>query len=142
MRPVQSVIAVLWLAVFVAPGLAEKSPEAYGKMQREAAEALRIKVRTIRTDETDESYGKRIEVTVEAVVEKVVRSRTALRTGDLIRIQYVHTRNKEVREGAGEVPILVKGKTYPAYLTGGDFADEKEKGYFPAAGSFTFREIR
>jgi hypothetical protein len=134
----KSLLAVLLLANFSIVGRAELPPYVYKEWQQQAPESLVIKVRSVKTRETDEPRRKRIDVDVEARVEQVVRSKTGLRAGDVIRISYVHSRHKEPISGPSEVPILKEGGVYPAYLRGG----QREKGYAPAAGGYSFQEVK
>jgi hypothetical protein len=128
------------LLILAAPGTvvwAELPPYVYKERQQKAPESLVIKVRSVKTRETDETHRRRIDVDVEAQVEQVVRSNTGLRVGDAIHISYVHSQHKEPIAGPSEVPILDEGEKYPAYLS----RDEKEKRYVPAAGGYSFREV-
>ena len=115
---------------------AELPPHVYREMQEKAPESLVIKVRSVRTTETDEPSLTRVSVTVEALVQRVNRSRSRLKRGRLIRITYEQERHKEPMVGPSEVPLVMKGQVYPAYL--------KKSGartYAPAAGGYTFETV-
>jgi hypothetical protein len=131
-------LLVLLLVSFSVAGRAELPPQVYKERQQQAPESLIIKVRSVKTRETDDPRRKTIDVEVEAQIERVVRSKTGLRAGDAIHISYVHTEYTEPLAGPSEVPILKKGDVCPAYLSGG----EKGKRYVPAAGGYSFREVK
>ena len=133
----KSFLVVLLLASFNLVGWAELPPYVYKERQQQAPESLLIKVRSVQTRETDETRRKRIDVNVEAQVEQVIRSRTGLHAGDVIRIHYIHNDYKEPLIGPSEVPMLTKGQKCPAYLE----MDTKQQMYVPAAGGYTFRDI-
>jgi len=132
-----SLFIFLMLAASSTVGRAELPPYVYKERQQKAPESLVIKVRSVKTRETDEPRRVRVDVEVEARVERVVRSKTGLRVGDAIRISYVHSRHKEPIAGPSEVPILEEGEEYPAYLS----RDGRAKRYVPAAGGYSFREV-
>jgi hypothetical protein len=102
---------------------AELPPYVYEKQQREAPEAVVLRVRSV-------TVGA--DVVAEAQVEKVKRSQTGLKAGDTIRIRYENRQNHERRPGPGAVPVLEKGQRYEAYLAGAGRTFE------PAAGARSF----
>jgi hypothetical protein len=138
--PIQrkSLLVVFLLNAFNVFGWAELPPYVYKERQQQAPESLLIKVSSVQTREIDETRGKRIDVSVEAQVEQVIHSQTGLHAGDVIHIHYVHNEYKEPLIGPSEVPILTEGEKCPAYLE----MDKKEKGYVPAAGGYSFRELK
>ena len=76
-----------------------------------------------------------------ALKPKLSRStctKTGLRAGDVIRINYVQSQHKVPLVGPSEVPILKEGQVYPAYL----MKEEKGKEYAPAAGGYSFTEMK
>jgi hypothetical protein len=131
-------LVVLLLTSFKLTSWAELPPYVYKQRQQQAPESLLIKVRSVQTRETDEPRGKKIDVSVEAQVEQVIRSQTGLHPGDVIRIHYAHNEYKEPLIGPSEVPMLKEGERCPAYLE----MDKKEKTYLPAAGGYSFRELK
>ena len=133
----RKLLFVLLLLAAPVTAWAELPPYVYKERQQKAPESLVIRVRSVKTRETDEPRRVRVDVEVEARVERVVRSKTGLRVGDAIRISYVHSRHKEPIAGPSEVPILKEGEKYPAYLS----RDGREKKYIPAAGGFSFRKV-
>lgn len=134
----KSLSGVLLVASFNLTGWAELPPYVHKEWQQQAPESLLIKVRSVQTRETDEPRGKKIDVSVEAQVEQVIRSQTGLHAGDVIRIRYVHNEYKEPLIGPSEMPILKKGESCPAYLE----MDKKEHVYVPAAGGHSFQEAK
>ena len=134
----ESLLALFLLVACGTVGRAELPPYVYKEQQQQAPESLVIKVRSVKTRKTDEPHRTRVDVEVRAQVKQVVRSKTGLRAGDTILISYVHSRHKEPIAGPSETPILKKGQTCPAYLSGG----EKQKRYAPAAGGYSFEEVK
>lgn len=132
-----ALFALLLLAASITIGRAELPPYVYEEWQQKATESLVIKVRSVKTRETDAPDRKRIDVLVRAGVERVVRSGAGVRAGDVIRISYVHVVHKEPMAGPSQVPILRKGEKYPAYL----LRDKRGKDYVPAAGGYSFQEL-
>ncbi|HZS06548.1 MAG TPA: hypothetical protein VFD58_17050 [Blastocatellia bacterium] len=113
------------------PSFAELPPYAYQQMQKAAPEYLEIEVRSVRTGRASDG----IEVEVEAAVTGVRRSASHLRQGAVIRIRYVHDTRHLI--GPGPIPVLEKGKKYPAFLR----RDPKEKVWRPAAMGRSFEVV-
>lgn len=126
------------LASFAPAGRAELPPSVYKGRQEKAPESLVIRVLSVRTEESDEPQLIRLAVTLEARVERVNRSRSGLKRGDVIRIRYEHRRYREPRAGPSEVPVLEKGRAYPAYLS----KSGRGREYAPAAGGYSFSEVK
>ena len=133
----KSISLVVLLASSGVASLAELPPYVYKERQQRAPESLIIKVRSVKTRATNEPRRKKIDVSVEARVERVNRSKAGLRPGAVIRISYVHSQHKEPLAGPSEVPILKEGRVYPAYL----MKSGRRKDYAPAAGGYSFREV-
>lgn len=119
--------------------LAELPPAVYREQQAKAPESLIIKVRSVKTSQKDEPQLVRIAVIVEAQVEQVRRSQSGLKAGDVIQISYEHLRHKGPFVGPSQVPILSEGQECPAYLTK---SRQEEKAYGPAAGGYSFKELK
>ena len=126
------------LASFGTVSLAELPPYVYKERQQQAPESLIIKVGSVKVRATDEPQRKRMDVSVEAKVKQVNRTKTGLKAGDVIRINYVQSQYKVPLVGPSEVPILKEGQVYPAYL----MREEKGKEYAPAAGGYSFTEMK
>jgi hypothetical protein len=126
------------LASLSTVSFAELPPYVYKERQQQAPESLIIKVGAVKMRETDEPRGKKINVSVEAQVEQAKRTKTGLKVGDVIRINYVHIQYKVPLVGPSEVPILKEGQVYPAYL----MKEEKGKTYSPSAGGPSFTEMK
>ena len=110
-------------------------PAAYQAWQKEAPEYVAIKVRSVKTSETDERDSVKVAVTAEVQVKQVRRSRSGLKVGDVIVIRYERQTFKKPMPGPASVPLLVKGQDCPAYLK------KLSKGYEPAAGAYSFSEF-
>src|SRR3954465_4860075 len=130
-----SVLAGL-CAVVVFAAEAELPPWAYKEKQDRAPEALAIRVRSVKTRETREPQGKRMEVMIEAEVEKVERSATKLVPGAIIKIVYRRTEYSQPNAGPSEIPVLKEGQLCPAYLS------REGATYSPAAGGYSFETVR
>jgi hypothetical protein len=129
-------VLVLLLASSGAIGGAELPPYVYKDMQANAPESLVIKVLSVKTKRADEPQLVRVSVTVEARVERVSRTESGLKRGQVIRIKYEHRQHKEPMAGPSEVPVLKRRQVYPAYLKKGDAG-----AYSPAAGGYTFETV-
>lgn len=91
---------------------AELPQQAYRKMQLEAKEDLEIEVNEVLAPPTGGSGL----VSIHATVTKVNRTATGLRQGKPLRIYYRQDPPKN-QPGPAAMPILEKGKRYPAFLT-------------------------
>lgn len=114
----------------------ELPPSAYKDQQNKAPEALVIKVRTVKIQETTEANWKQTDVTVEAEVEKVERSATNIAPGTRISIVYTTREYTRPVAGPSQVPILKEGQVCPAYLS------KSGPNYTPAAGGYSFETVR
>lgn len=114
---------------------AELPPSAYEKMQAEAAEFLEIEV--LRVDVGPGETSDQQSVHVMALANKVNRTASGVRPGDLINISYVVSLREKGWVGPGEIPILSEKEKTVAYLvkdaTTGDFT--------PAARAMSFRNF-
>ena len=108
-------LVVALLASFSTVSFAELPPFVYKERQQQAPESLIIKVRSVKMRETDEARRRRIDVSVEAQVEQVNRTKTGLKAGDAIRINYVQSQHKVPLVGPSEVPILKEGQVDPRH---------------------------
>lgn len=116
---------------------AELPPTAYGDMQKKAPESLVIKVLSVRTEEKKGLSYDKVSVVLRARVERVNRTGSGLRKGDVIQISYEQRRNRTFITGPSAIPVLKKGETVPAFLR----KNGKGETYAPAAGGYSFREI-
>jgi hypothetical protein len=98
-----------------------------------------VHVRAVIPDVTSQPHhsGQGLVVTTrvaaEAAVEKVLRTASALKPGDTIRIAYVTRRAEPMEDGPRPIPVLQRGETYTAFLLG------VSKGvYAPAARGASF----
>lgn len=114
-------------SIFILPELfAELPPHAYRKMQNNAPEYLEIYILNVKK--------KNDFITVDTHIQKVFRTECKLMPGASITIKYEHIGSNLDRPGPRPIPILEKGKTYPAFLK-----KEKVKDYFsPAAMGASF----
>lgn len=132
------ILLVALLAIFSTISVAELPPYVYQERQEKAPESLSVRVQSVKTRETDEPRRKLIDVRIVAQVEQVHRSQTGLKRGDVIHIKYLHSQYKEPLAGPSEVPILQEEQIYPAYL----LKNEQEETFTPAAGGYSFREVK
>jgi len=94
---------------------AEPTPEAYATLQSNAPEALTIEITAV----TKTSQANGVQVDAQATVLKVARTATNLKAGDSIALSYVQTPPPAGVVESGEVPVVIKGFAYMAYLIGG-----------------------
>lgn len=94
---------------------ADPAPEAYAALQGNAPEALTIEITAV----TKTSQANGVQVEAQATVLKVARTATNLKAGDTIAITYVQTPMPAGVAESGEVPVVIKGFAYTAYLLGG-----------------------
>ena len=127
---------VLFFLVAVQSINAELPPSVYQELQEKSAEALSIKVESVKIDKSEESALTRLSITARAKVESVTRSASGLMPGDRIRINYTYVDHKQPIAGPSEPDILKEGRSYPAFLTGEDGV------YTPAARGYSFRLAR
>jgi hypothetical protein len=107
----------------------ELPPYVYKNLQDNAPEHLRIKVLSVKTKEGKDGA----QVSVEAIVTKVMRSASGLRVGDVIRIEYFHSTSHV--PGPGPVALLVQEQSYEAFLSRNSTPD---KTYSPGARGHSF----
>jgi hypothetical protein len=124
--------------------LGELAPEVYQEMQRNAPELLQLEVTSVDVDRELRKprgcpffeFEVERHVTVDAKVLAVVRSRTGVRPGAVIRIAYTSTRRCSGWNGAGPIPVLAKKARVYAYLA------KAEEGFAPAAWGASFTDRR
>lgn len=128
---------VLLLAVFgpLLSPRAEIAPRYYTEMQETAPEHLEIQVTKV--NRGLRVFGGNQPVTVTAVVREVRQSQTGLQVGQTIRIQYTHFKPNRRWVGPRPIPLLEKGRTYPAFLSWSD----DEQVYRPAARGASFEPL-
>ena len=131
-------LLVLALASIVANSRAELPPQVYERDQARSPEVLTIKVESARVVKHKEAWGIRTEITARARVQEVKRSASHLHVGDLIRIEYSHSRHTQPMTGPSEPDILEQGRTYPAFLR----RSAKTGAYALAARGYSFRSLR
>ena len=130
-------LLVVWAVVLGTETRAELPPGSYDKLRAEAQEALTVEVLSVETKELE--VGK-TEVVAEMKVTAVKRSKAELKRGDTLTVKYVHIDPTKLQGFAGPrpVPILKKGKTYPAFLN----KNEDEATYEPAAYGESFTALK
>jgi len=121
---------------------AEIEPKYYRQWQERATEALVVRVTNVRSSTSKQKHQSgeftlvHTRVEAEAQVERVERTGTGLKQGDIIRIQYVSTTADQPVTGPRPIPILKRGESYPAFLLG------VSKGvYAPAAKGASFEPL-
>jgi hypothetical protein len=131
----------LWLFFVVISALSargELPPYVYQDLQAKSPEALTIKVESVSIATSDEPSLKRLTITAEARVEKVVRSASGLKPGDAIRLSYVRLEHKQPMPGPSEPEVLQKDRSYPAFLV----KAAEDQVYSLAARSYSFRALK
>ena len=126
----RAALSILLVAVLVPVSQAELSPAVYKQMQKNAPEFLEIEVLSVKTTEV----ANDISVDVEARLTRVRRSKSGLKAGDVIHINY--GRRTQLLAGPSPAPLLEKNKKYPAFVV-----RAHERNYEPAAGGKSFEVI-
>jgi hypothetical protein len=104
-------------------------------MQKAAPELLSIEI--LRVEVSPGDVPGRQNIHIMALVNKVARSGTSVKAGDLINLFYSVTPREKGRVGPGETPILEEKEKTLAYLAKDPTTDE----YHPAAGAMSFRNF-
>jgi len=126
----------IFLSLFVAcTALGELPPSVYETMQSEAPEHLQIQVLRVDIEPGEKEFTQ--EILIMATVEKVLRTSSGVKLGDLINISYQLEDRPPGWVGPGQVPILAQGDTHVAYLK----KLEKPETYAPAAGAMSFHNF-
>jgi hypothetical protein len=113
----------------------ELPPSAYERMHAAATDVAQIQV--LRVDiEPGDAEGRQ-NVQVMALVDKVDRSASGLKEGDVINVYYAVTSHEKGWAGPGEIPILEEKDKTVAYLLKDPSADN----FHPAAGAMSFRNF-
>jgi hypothetical protein len=128
-------LLLLSLLSTILPLRAELSPSAYEAMQKAAPELLSIEI--LRVEVSPGDVPGRQNIHIMALVNKVARSGTSVKAGDLINLFYSVTPREKGRVGPGETPILEEKEKTLAYLAKDPTTDE----YHPAAGAMSFRNF-
>jgi hypothetical protein len=127
-------LLVLLLGTLASLG-AEIAPEEYQKMQLSSEEHLEILVRSV--SKKSWLFSRETNVTVNAEVMVVHRSRTGLREGDQITIAYTHSKLRKGWAGPRPIPILKRKSETSAFLS----FDERKKVYVPSARGYSFESL-
>jgi hypothetical protein len=94
---------------------ADPTPEAYAALQSNAPEALTLEITSV----TKTAQANGVQVDAQATVLKVARTATNLKAGDAVAISYVQAPLPAGVVDSGQVPVVIKGYAYTAYLAGG-----------------------
>jgi hypothetical protein len=114
---------------------AELAPSVYEQMQTKAPEFLDIEV--LRVDVGPGDAPERQTVRLMALVNKVNRSASGVRTSDVINITFTRTDRPKGWVGPGEIPLPAERDTSVAYLK----RDPDTGDFFPVAGAMSFRDF-
>ncbi len=130
----QQAIPVALCAAVALPSISPRSraelpPQAYQSYQENSAEALTIKVKSVKIAKTEADRVTSSKVTAQAEVTGVTRSASGLHPGDTIRITYTLSTREEPIVGPSQPDLLREGSTYPAFVKKADAGT-----YAPAAG--------
>ena len=130
MRFLAAAILFLSLALIHAASL---SPSAYESHQSKAPEHLEIQVLLAEINPSDDAADT-FAVRAEGRVEKVHRSQSGVKEGDIIVITYSVKESSTGQPARGEIPFLAEGEQRVAYLenTG------KPLEFRPAAAAMSF----
>lgn len=128
----RALLSPFLLLVLLQTVIAELPPSAYESMQAKAPEHLQVQV--LRVDIAPGKNDASQEIQAMAMVEKVERSASGIKPGDLVNIAYTLEERPLGWVGPGQVPILAQGDTRVAYLKKLD----KPETYAPAAGAMSF----
>ncbi len=123
--------ALAFFLVSVVSSFAELPPSAYEAMQAKAPEYLQIEI--LRVDVEPGDAPERQIVRLMALVQKVERTATSLRAGDVINIVYTITDRPKGWAGPGEIPLKSERDSSVAYLR-----KDGEIDYVPVAGVMSF----
>jgi len=131
---------VIQALLVVAALFADLSPDVYKDLQQKAPEALAIRVVAVHVHRSFSKPSRCAwhdfevarDVRAEAVVERVWRSRSGVRRGDVIKIEYTSIRRCSDFNGPRSMMLLDEDEHVTAYLA-------KSGGVFvPAARGATF----
>lgn len=114
---------------------AELGPAAYEAMQTKAPEFLEIEVLRVDVEPAQDPASQTIKAM--ALVSKVDRSATSVKSGDIINIVYTLTERPEGWVGPGAVPLLAEKEKTIAYLK----KDETSGDFNPVAGIMSFQNF-
>jgi hypothetical protein len=130
-------LCLFFLVISALSARGELPPYVYQELQTKSPEVLTIKVESVSIATSDEASLKRLTITADARVEKVIRSASGLKPGDAIRISYVRLEHKQPMAGPSEPEVLQKDRSYPAFLV----KAPEDEAYSLAARSFSFRAL-
>lgn len=126
------------LPVLATVALGSMAPRFYRENQLRAPEQVQIELLHVRQSRQD---GPRIGVTMRARVVSVQRTKTQLRSGDLISVEYStevpDPSRRSVSCASNPIPIPAQGARTTAFLHRRDAA----KVYGPAAGHVSFSPL-
>lgn len=124
---------------------AELPPQVYEELREKAPEFLKIEVlsskQEVDVDASPPPKGsKLLLIHLTATVLEVDRSKSNLKKGDVISIDYTRTERPKGTGwvGPSEIPILAKGEVTDAYLS----KTEKTGAYSPAARGQSFHTLK
>lgn len=111
---------------------ASLSPSAYEALQAKASEHLQIQILLAEINPSAEADT--LAVRAEGRVEKVYRSQSGAREGDIIVITYSVKESAAGQPARGEIPFLAEGEQRVAYLENSG----KPQEFRPAAAAMSF----
>lgn len=114
---------------------AELAPSVYEEMQAKAPEFLDIEI--LRVDVGPGDAPEKQTVRLMALVNKVNRSTSGVRTSDVINITFTRTDHPKGWVGPGEIPLPAERDTSVAYLK----KDPETGDFAPVAGAMSFRNF-
>lgn len=133
-------ISAMHLLVVVAALFADLAPDVYKHMQAASPEALVVRVITVDVrrsfDQPPSCAWYQLElvrqVRAEAVVERVIRSKSGVHAGDMIKIEYPAKRPCSGYDGPRPIPLVEEEEHVTAYLR------KNRDSFIPAARGASF----
>ena len=129
MRPFAAVFVLLATPLML---FANLPPSAYENLQAKAPEHLEIQV--LLSEIVPSEQPGIFSVRAETRVEKIHRSQSGIKEGDIIVIAYSVKESPNGQPARGEIPFLAEGEQRVAYLE----TTEKPQEFRPAAAAMSF----
>jgi hypothetical protein len=128
----RSIAAAVFLFAFSIPVIGSLSPSAYENLQEKAPEHLEIQVLLAEINPAEVAGD--LSVRAEGRVEKVHRTGSGIKEGDIIVILYSVRESPAGQPARGEIPLLAEGESRVAYLE----KSGKPLEFRPAAAAMSF----
>jgi len=133
----KTTLLLLFGFLLMLPVHAEMAPGHAERRQAKSAEAITIKVLTVKVTTKNTLLAKTENVSATAEVTGVTRSAKKLKVGDTIKIEYKRSFSRFPEAGASPAPVLKKGAEHPAFLRSAAKAGVFEPDVF----SYSFKKL-